>query len=262
MKTCKKILAILLILAVALVSFYLFYMRPRRVMPILMYHAINNDTGSTLNVTPGNFSRQMEFLYDKGYDVISLDELVGHIREGKGFKGRTVVITFDDGFEDNYLNAFPALSKYKMPATIFLITGYVESREGYLNWDQVKLMMENGIDFGGHTVNDIYLPAVEDTKRLWEEISGSRETIREKTGKAAEYFCYPIGGFNERIKDVVKKSGYKGACTTNRGADRYNKDVYELNRIKVTNSDTNKPLHFRAKLSGCYNLFRKLKKGD
>ncbi|MDP2830799.1 MAG: hypothetical protein Q8O02_00950, partial [Candidatus Omnitrophota bacterium] len=75
----------------------------------------------------------------------------------------------------------------------------------------------------------------------------------------AVYFCYPIGGFNEIVKKLVKEASYKGACTTNRGADRFNRDVYELKRVKMTNFDMSKPFYFRLKLSGYYNLFRSRK---
>ncbi|MFH1553201.1 MAG: polysaccharide deacetylase family protein [Candidatus Omnitrophota bacterium] len=262
MRIIKGLVSTALILALVAVSFYFFYMRPRRVIPILVYHAINDDNSSSLNVTAENFSRQMAFLQGSGYSVMPLDELVDGINKGIGFIPKTVVITFDDGYEDNYLNAFPVLAKYSMPATIFIITGYVGVREGYVNWDQVRLMIENGIDFGAHTKNDVYLPSVEDTRRLWDEVDGSKKDIEMETGKKVRYLCYPIGGFNEKVKSAVKRAGYKGACTTNRGFDRLNRDVYELNRVKVTNSDMTKPFHFRAKLSGWYNLFRSLKSGD
>ena len=262
MKAWRKILTGLVILAFAVLSFYFFYMRPRRVIPILMYHSVSNDEGGTLHVTPENFSRQMTFLHKNGYSVLSLDDLVRGIKKGTGFVPGTVVITFDDGYEDNYLHAFPVLSKYDMPAIIFLVTSYVDTRDGYLRWDQVRLMMKNGIDFGGHTKSNVYLPSVDDTRRLREEVAGCKEDIEFKTGREVEYFCYPIGGFNKKVKNAVKKAGYKGACTTNRGFDRFNRDVYELNRIKITNSDMNEPFHFRAKLSGYYNIFRSFKSGD
>ncbi len=261
MKISKKILSILLIVALGATSFYFFYMLPRRTTPILMYHYVNGDKSNTLNVSRENFSRQMKFLKDSSYSVISLDELVRRIKKGEGFIPKTVVITFDDGMEDNYLNAFPVLAKYDMPASMFLITGYIGTKEGYLKWDQVRLMMENGIDFGGHTRNDVYLPAVEETHRLWEEVAGCKKDIELETGRSVKYFCYPIGGFNEKVKLAVQKAGYEGACTTNRGFDRCNRDVYELNRVKVTNSDMTSPFHFRAKLSGFYNIFRRLRKG-
>jgi peptidoglycan/xylan/chitin deacetylase (PgdA/CDA1 family) len=227
-----------------------------------MYHSISNDKESTLSVAPENFSRQMAFLKKNGYSVIALDELVDNISSGKTYLPKTIVITFDDGDEDNFTSAFPVLRKHDMSATIFLITGYMGREEGYLNWDQVRLMEKNGIDLGGHTRNNVYLPSVADEKTLLDEIAGSKADIEAQTGKVVKYFCYPTGGFNERVKEAVKKAGYKGACTTNRGYDRTNRDVYELNRIKVTDSDMNKPFHFRAKLSGYYNAFRGYKSGE
>ena len=237
-------------------------MRPRRVTPILMYHSVREDRENTLSVTPDNFARQMAFLKNNGYMLISLDELVEKIKDRRTFLPRTVVITFDDGYEDNFTNAFPVLEKYGMPATIFLVTGYVNAKKGYLNWDQVRLMGKSGIGFGGHTRNNVYLPSVDDENTLWSEVAGSKEDIEAQTGGKVLYFCYPTGGFNEKVKRAVKKAGYKGACATNRGFDRLNRDVYELNRIKITDSDMNKPFHFRAKLSGFYNVFRSYRSGE
>ena len=262
MKVTRIAAFIFLAAILAAVSFYCFYMRPRRVTPILMYHSISDNKESTLSVTLENFSRQMAFLKRKGYSVISLDSLVRNIKEGNTYLPKTVVITFDDGFKDNFTNAFPVLGKNGMTATVFLITDYVNNKEEYLSWNEVTLMGEGGIDFGGHTQNNVYLPSVEDPKRLWREIAGCKKDIEKRTKKEARYFCYPTGGFTERIKEVVKKAGYEGACTTNRGLSRQNKDVYELKRIKITDSDMNKPFHFRAKLSGYYNLFRSYRSGS
>ena len=262
MRIFRRLLFIFLVLFLAAALFYSFYMRPKRVTPILMYHAVTEDKESTLSVAPESFSKQMEFLKRSGYSVISLDELVEKIKQGKTFLPRTVAITFDDGYEDNFTNAFPVLEKYDMPAIIFLVTGYVDIEKGYLKWDQVRLMQKSGIDFGGHTRNNVYLPSVEDENILWSEVAGSKEDIESQTKKEVKYFCYPTGGFNKKVKEAVKRAGYKGACTTNRGFDRLNLDIYELNRIKVTDSDTNKPFHFRAKLSGFYNVFRKYRSGE
>ncbi len=262
MRILKRAAIFVFALAVLAATFYVVYMKPRHVVPILMYHAVSDTEGSSLNVTPENFAGQMDFLHDAGYSVITLDDLVDKIKNREKPGPKTVVITFDDGYEDNYLHAFPVMEKYDMPATIFLITVYVDTRKNYLKWEQVRLMMKNGMSFGGHTRDDVYLPGVSDEESLWNQIAGSREDIETNTDGEALYFCYPTGGFNSQVKDVVKRAGYKGACTTNRGYDRSNRDVYELNRVKITNSDMTKPFHFRAKLSGYYNLFRSLKSGS
>lgn len=259
MRILRNIFVSLLVIAVASTAFFHFYIRPRYTVPVLMYHSISEDDSGSMYVKPENFRRQMDFLEKAGYSVISLNELIEGTKAGRKFSYGTVVITFDDGFEDNYLEAFPLLVKHSFPATVFLITGYVGEKDGYMNWDQVRLMMANGIGFGAHTRNHVYLPSVDDTAKLWEEVSGSKKDIEEATGTTVDHFCYPIGGFNGKIKNAVMKAGYKGACTTNRGYDRYNRDVFEINRVKITNSDATKPFNFRAKLSGYYNLFRSLR---
>jgi peptidoglycan/xylan/chitin deacetylase (PgdA/CDA1 family) len=255
----KRALALLLLAVIATLVLLFFFVSSHRTIPILMYHEVAKGGASSLVVSPENFAKQMEFLHKSGYKVISLDEFVSGINEGKGFMPKTVVITFDDGLNGNYLNAFPVLAKYKMPATIFLVTGSVSVKEGYLTWDQARLMASNGIDLGGHTRNHVYLPSVPDLRVMWDEVAGCKEDIEKNTGVKARYFCYPTGGFDPRVEETVKKAGYAGACTTNRGKDRLNRNVYELNRVKVTNSDMSKPFHFTAKLSGCYNIFRRMK---
>ena len=261
MRKFRKILILLVLLGAFSVGLS-FYLNSIRVTPILMYHSIDYaDKESTLHVTPENFKAQVEYLHDNGYKIITLGELVSHIESGIKYIPKTVVITFDDGFKDNYVNAFPVLVKYDMPATIFLISSYTNVNKKYLTRDQIRLMNNHKINFGGHTRDNVYLPSIKDNKGLFEQINGCKNDI-EQIGINVEHFCYPTGGFNETVKELVRKAGYKSACTTNRGPGRKNKDVFSLKRVKITNSDTVKPLHFWGKLSGYYNGFRGLKRGE
>ena len=262
MRFFKKLIAAIFLVVLVAGSFYFFYMQPRYTVPVLMYHSIATEPTDSLSVTPENFQKQMQYLRDAGYAVISLDELVDAILAGKKFSRKEVVLTFDDGIEDNYIKAFPVLSKYDMPAIIFLETANIGSQDMYLTWDQVRLMAKNNIAFGAHATAGAYLPSIKDEQVLVSEIVSSKSGIEGQIGKEVKYFCYPTGGFNDRIKEIVRNAGYKGACATNRGFDKLNSDVYEINRIKVTDSDMNKPFNFRAKLSGYYNLFRKGKSPD
>jgi peptidoglycan/xylan/chitin deacetylase (PgdA/CDA1 family) len=267
LKTASRITAGAVILTVC---FYFFWLYPKYSVPILTYHSFDSSEG-LLSVAPENFEKQMRFLKDKGFHVISFDELVEGIKSNRRFSHNTVVITIDDGYKDNFIYAYPILKKYGFPATIFLVTNYInDAGADFLNWDEVREMARHNISFGGHTKNHIYLPSVDKEDTLWQEISGSREAIAEHLGAPADYFCYPYGGFTEEAKKLVKKAGYKGACVTNRGFAVLNKtDLYELHRISVRNgdpyfslSDMSAPLRFRAKLSGYYNLFRTKKVGN
>ena len=261
MKILKRVLAVIIVLCILLGAFYFFWLSPRHVVPILMYHRFGYGEGS-LFVTPANFHRQIEYIKNKGYKVISLDELVEGIKNNRTFKRKTVVITIDDGYKDNYTYAYPFLKRYNFPATIFVAANLIGNEEEFMNWQEIQTMFKAGISFGGHAKNNVYLPSIKEKEALWDEISGCKKLIEDKIASPVDYFCYPIGGFTEEIKEIVKESGYKGACTTNRGLIELNKDIYELKRVKITNSDTNKPFNFWIKLSGYYNLFRSKKRGD
>ena len=260
MKILKGVLIVIISIFIFFGAFYFFWISPRYVVPILMYHRFGYDK-STLFVTPDNFSRQMAYLDNKGYNVISLDDLVEGINNNRRFNRKTVVITIDDGYKDNYTYAYPTLKKYDFPVTIFIVANFIDNREDFMTWSEIKTMLESSISFGAHTKNNVYLPSVETEEVLWNETAGCKKLIEAKIGKGVDFFCYPTGGFTQKIKMMLKKAGYKGACTTNRGFTKLNKDVYELKRIKVTNSDMNRPFNFWAKLSGYYNLFRSKKRG-
>jgi len=250
-------------LAVVLAGvFYFIWFSPKYTVPILMYHEIGYGKGNFF-VTPEEFVKQMEYIKKNGYEVITFDELVRSIKDKKSLKRNKVVITFDDGYKDNFQYAYPVLKKHGFPATIFLISDFagktLSNGKEFLNWDQMVLMSKDGISFGGHTKTHFYLGVVKDERAAFEQIAGSKKAIEEKIGMPVDYFCYPSGGFNEKTKELVAKAGYKGACTTNRGFAKFNRDVYELKRIKVTNSDMAKPFSFWVKLSGYYNILRKEK---
>ncbi|MDD2703200.1 MAG: polysaccharide deacetylase family protein [Candidatus Omnitrophica bacterium] len=260
MKILKKIFLAAFIASAVFFGTYFLWFSPRFVVPILMYHRFGYQNNS-LSVTPENFERQLAYLKNNGYRVISLDELVQGIAQNKRFGRKTAVITVDDGWEDNYIYAYPALKKFGFPATIFLALDLIGTNPEFLTWEQVKTMQKDNISFGCHTRNHTYLPAVKDPDRLKDEIDGCKNMLQRELGVPVEWYCYPTGGFTEKVKALVRKAGYKGACTTARGFADLNKDVYELKRVKVTNSDTVKPFSFRAKLSGYYNLFRRKKAG-
>jgi peptidoglycan/xylan/chitin deacetylase (PgdA/CDA1 family) len=255
-------------LSILIIGFYFFWLYSRYTVPVLTYHSF--DYGEALySVAPENFERQMHYLKDKGFNVIPLDELVEGIKNKKKFARNTVVITIDDGYKNNFTHAYPILKKYGFSAIIFLITNEIGINTAYLNWDEVKEMSKHNISFGGHTKSHVYLPSVDKTDVLWDEIAGSKKAIEEHVGIPVDYFCYPVGGFTKEVEILANKAGYKGACTSNRGDDILNRhNLYEINRISIRNgnpyfsfSNLFTPIRFRAKLSGYYYIFRKEKRG-
>ncbi|HTY45850.1 MAG TPA: polysaccharide deacetylase family protein [Patescibacteria group bacterium] len=266
-KRLKIIVGAVLGLAVALGSLYFFWLTPRYTVPILIYHEVSHKK-SLLSVTPENFEQQMRYLKAKGYRVISLGELAESIKERKKPFARSIVITFDDGFKSAFTDAYPVLKKYGFPATVFLISNKIGTDARYLNWDQIREMSAHNISFGGHTANHVYLPSAANSGSAWEEVAGCKKSIEAHIGLPVDYFCYPFGGVNPRIEELVRRAGYKGACTIHCGFDKFNKtNLYELNRISIRNGDPyfsafnlSAPLWFRAKVSGYYDIFRKVGK--
>ncbi len=231
------------------------------VVPIMMYHSVNDkavahlQNASTVNTE--HFRFQMEFLKKNRYSVISLDELVRGIKSNRFFSRKTAVITFDDGYDDVYTNGFRILKEYGFPAAVFVLPDQV-GKEGYMTWAQLKEMKDSGlIAVESHTLSHAYLPEVsEDVQRR--EITESKRVIEKVLGGEVKYFAYPVGGFTDPVLKMAQEAGYAGACTTNRGFNRLNKDVYALKRIRFSNKDNSARI-LSVKLSGYYNFFRKEK---
>jgi peptidoglycan/xylan/chitin deacetylase (PgdA/CDA1 family) len=227
------------------------------VVPIIMYHNVEPlVTFQPDTVSPANFKQQMEYLYHNGYQVIGLDALVAGIKAGKRFARKSVVLTFDDGYANNYTYAFPILRAYQFPAIIFISPDFIETKK-FLNWQQIHEMQAAGICYGSHGKSQAYLPGL-DPQKLTDEIVRSKEILENKLKEPIRHFCYPVGGFTENIKKMIREAGYESALTTNRGSDRYNRDIFELKRIRFSDKD-NLDFVLGAKLSGYYNLLRKLK---
>ncbi len=256
-----KIFVILALVIVLIIAGFSFFISPKFVVPILMYHHIDeNGAASSLSVSPENFRSQMRFLSRRNYNVISLAELVEAKLKKERLPRNSVVITFDDGYADNYISAYPVLKNYNLPATIFVIVEAI-GREGYLTFAQIREMVSSGIiTIGSHTLSGAYLPG-RTTRELEREIGTSKGMLQARLREIIDSFCYPIGGFTPEIQEIIKRNGYKCACTTNRGRSQTYKncDLFALKRIKV--KDSNASLFvFWVKLSGHYNLFRRVRR--
>jgi len=243
------LLSLFLVVALAV------WQKPFYRVPILNYHSVNvpRFNYDTPKILPGVFVQQMDFIHRMGYQVISLDDYIKMRKAGKRVWS-SVVITFDDGYEDNYTHAFPVLKKYHFPATIFLIAKELD-RDRFLKKIQIREMVKEGISFGSHTLSHAYLPEVSDEAKLRAEIFGSKKILETEVGQNVDYFSYPIGGYNDRVKELVRGAGYKAATTTNRGIARLNEDLYALKRIKITQRDI-PGFVLWLKLSGYYLLFQ------
>lgn len=216
-------------------------------IPILMYHKVNPDSASGsygLRVIPREFEKQMAYLSKSGYSAISLADLADHFEKGKPLPERPVIITFDDGYLDNYTYAYPILKKYGMTATIFVVAGTVGGINEFdysagrqpLNkmagWPQLKEMAAGGMTIGSHTVRHPRLTRV-DAEEAWHEIAGSRRLLEARLKMPVEFFCYPYGNYSGSIAEMVRKSGYRAAVTTVQGLGDFRQQPFTLKRIRI-----------------------------
>jgi len=200
-------------------------------VPVLNYHKVDS-LNHALSISPQEFEEQMEYLYNNEYHTISPDELMAYLKYGKSLPEKPIMITFDDGYLDNYTNAYPIMKKYGYTGTIFIVSNLVGEDPRFVNWEQVKEMQQSGFIFGSHTVNHISLTSLS-KEEITNELTQSRDTIAQKLGKPPEYFAYPTGTYNPEIEDMVRGAGYKAAFTIQYGQVGTDSDVYALERIPI-----------------------------
>ncbi|OQX21594.1 MAG: hypothetical protein BWK75_02830 [Candidatus Altiarchaeales archaeon A3] len=205
-------------------------------------------------LTQWDFEKQMKFLRKHSYDVVSLHELLKLINNNENLK-KKVVITFDDGYEDNYTKAFPIMKKYDIPASIFMVASLV-GRKDFLSWDQLREMSENNIDIGGHTMTHAKLSEIKDEQRLRYELYDSKKVLEKGLKKNVDFFAYPFNSeFDDKIIKIIKDSGYKAACDGNIG-NKYPDSIYTLRRTGVGIVSKNL---FRIKVSGYWPWIERMK---
>ena len=228
---------------------------------ILAYHSVSEYRQDELTVRKTDFESQMAWLYHHGYRSLTLAEFMNQsIEKGE----RILIITFDDGYADNYISAFPVLKKYGFVATIFLVSDYVNTDHVFwwdvpkmttpadqspyqlLTWEQVNEMAAYGIEFGSHTCTHPKQLTKLSTKQRWEEILRSRVNLSVKLKRKIVSFCYPRGDVNAEVMQMVEKAGYSCAVVTPARAS-IPLCRYTLRRISIYYH--NSPLLFRVKIT-------------
>ena len=226
-------------------------------LPILGYHRVGTYRGDHVpTVSAEAFGRQLAFLSRFRYRVLGLDEVAERLTRSQPFPRRSVVITFDDGYEETYQVAWPLLKRFGFSATVFVTPAEV-GLPGFSSWPQVVEMARDGMLVGSHTMHHTYLPLARGP-RLAEELMESKRVIEERIGRPVVLLSYPVGGFTPQVKTMAEQAGYVAACTTNRAASLKAIDRFALRRVKVTERDGSLLL-FWAKVSGYYDVFRRLR---
>lgn len=253
-------LALILITVFVVAISGMLWARQQYVAPIIMYHNIDDASAvSRLSVCPVNFREQIRFLKTHNYNVVRLEELPDIMSQGR-LPRKTIAITFDDGYENNYTRAYPICKEFGIPATIFIVPALIGT-EGYLTWDQVVEMSESGvITIGSHTMTHSWLPDLPE-QRLDVEIFDSKRAIESHIRKTISSFSYPLGGFNEHVRDKVIKAGYKIAVATNPGKKYPKHDLFAMKRLRISKTSDNL-LVFWIEISGFYTWIKEHRDRD
>jgi peptidoglycan/xylan/chitin deacetylase (PgdA/CDA1 family) len=211
-------------------------------VPILTYHSLDS-SGSVISTSPEKFSRQMKYLHDASFQVLTLRDVATRIREKQELPAKRVAITFDDGLQSVYDVAFPILKNYGFPATVFLVTSFCGKdnrwngqpdnipRFNLLNWDQITRMREDQIEFGVHTATHPDLTKLT-AAQISEEIVGAREMVQQQTGEREIAFAYPYGKAPVASRSLVQSNFY-AACSTEMSFANVHSDLHFLPRIDM-----------------------------
>ncbi|MBR2082723.1 MAG: polysaccharide deacetylase family protein [Elusimicrobiaceae bacterium] len=224
---------IVALILIALGACYFFYKYPvlrstwywpaSKGFAALMYHHIGTITNPQdeqfpFTITPLMFEKQLLFLKQNGYSIIHEKDLLHARQTGHTHFDKPVLLTFDDGYADNYTVLFPLLQKYQAPALIFLVTDKIGT-PGYLTWPQVREMQASGlVSFGSHTCSHQRLRSLSD-EHIMHELTHSKQVLEEQLKSSVVSFCYPFGsgGFDPRVRPLVFKAGYALDFSTKKG---------------------------------------------
>jgi len=211
-------------------------------VPILMYHHVGEPPRGAdairrdLTILPSEFEAQMAYLYEEGYQTIHLSDLILHLQMGRPLPPKPIVITFDDGYDDVFTNAYPVLEEYGFVATFFIITWLAdEGRDDYLSWAEIKALHAAGMEIGSHTYNHPDLRGQPYDYLVW-QILGSKEAIEARIKEPMRVFAYPSGRYDQQAMEVVKSTGHWGAVVISQGAHHSSDHTFELQRIRVRGS--------------------------
>ena len=209
-------------------------------VPILMFHHVivpppgTDAVGIDLSVPPDVFDAEIKFLFDRGFHSIHLTDLINHLKNGAPLPSKPIIITFDDGYDDNYLNAFPTLKDFGFVGSFFIISNRPDgSVSGYMTWKQIEEMAANGMEIGSHSWDHRFNLGEMSSSVQWAEIRPSYDAILQHLPNQAPVFAYPSGSYNATTMSFLSRLGYVAAVTTMQSVTQYANAPLELRRLRI-----------------------------
>ena len=203
-------------------------------IPVLEYHMVSDsdsEEGWEYNVPPDEFRQQLDYLQGQGYTTITMLEYM-KARKGKlELPEKPVILTFDDGYEDNYTTMLPILEEYGMKAMVYMITNKI-GKPDYLTWDELRDMQMRGIEIGSHTANHQPLTSL-DAEKQAEEMKLSKLLMEWNGIHTVFSFSYPNGAYSAEMTEMLKENEYLTAVTGDAGLNTLATDPYLMQRINI-----------------------------
>ncbi len=226
-------------------------------VPILLYHHIEplaSGGNQSYYVSPQTFERQMKWLYNNDYEVVSLSRLTNYLQTGENPPPKkSVVITFDDGTQGEFDNAFPILQKFNFPATFYVVKEWLDKGEAnqakdYFGWTEAKQLLKTGMEIGSHSIDHKDLASLTDEESRT-EIFNSKELIEQKLDISISSYAYASGSMLPRDWVLMEEAKYDSALSVQKGIDHKLSDIYHLDRMHI---DNDLP-YFIARIEGKYS---------
>lgn len=213
-------------------------------LPILLYHHVRRLPANAsavwrnLTVTPEAFEAQVKYLVDQGYHTIYFSDLIAYFNAGVPLPARPIILTFDDGWIEQYTVVYPILQKYCLTATFFPPVNWVNNGGGkqVISWAMIEEMSRGGMEFGSHTLNH-HLLNQQTENQIMEQLVGSKAELEKHTIRPVVALAYPGGGYNKSALALAPKAGYGAAVGITAGPDQARSDLFLLRRSTVPYSD-------------------------
>lgn len=204
---------------------------PEEGVPVLMYHSISTIPGNSLGVPMKQFTDEMEWLHRQNYHTLSLEEFYQALANKASIPEKPILLTFDDGYSDNYSLAWPILHQYSYRATFFITTNSVGP--GMMNWDQLNDLTRQGNSIGSHTIHHLDLTTLS-TKLQDNELRISKQELENHLGITVQAFCFPSGRYNKTTLELMPTLGYQLGFTTKTGKVHLGDNLMTLKRLRIS----------------------------
>jgi peptidoglycan/xylan/chitin deacetylase (PgdA/CDA1 family) len=223
----------------------------RLLVPIFMYHHVSNAPTTnaldySLTVTATDFNAQLDWLQQQGYDSINMTELFDSLYYGKALPPRPMILSFDDGYEDVFTGALPALLAHHYRGVFYIITGMIGG--WYMTWNQVRILQDEGMQIASHTIHHVNIGQPPYYTSTQAELVQSKTTLQQQLGIPIQFFCYPTGepfhhdslAEQQVVLQDLFNDGYIGATLDPFAFDSAVQNAqtpYQLPRVRVSGGE-------------------------